>query len=877
VRPACRSERLSGLTGKAALLFGVAAMALLATEAHAKSGKDPNAAPKIGAAKLATPAVVDDGLGPKDIYLEADSVVDDRDQHTVTATGNVEVRYQGRTLRADSVTYNSVTGVSHAVGNISIMSADGTVEFSRDTELDDEFRAAVALGFSARLQDNVTLIAGAAIKRTETITELNNATYTPCDICKTDGKTPKRPTWSIQAARIIEDRDRQVIYYKKAIIRVLGVPVMYLPLFWHPDPTAKRSSGLLAPRRIDYSARRGFSYEQPYYWAISPYSDLTISPQLNTRVNPFVNLRFREQFYSGSIDIRAGYTFDQEFDTHNKFGAKTSRSYILGKGSFALDPKWTVGFGVERVTDPTLFRRYSVGQVYSDRGPFPTDTDRLISQLYATRQDNQSYFSVAALSFESLRASVLDVGNTATVQSNDSSQSFPVALPVEEHYDPAAPVLGGRLRFTGSAVALIRNNPVIDITDPEGLLPAGPQPYTYHGLVQTARPSESGDDLISSLTYRDSRSANFEANWQSTYTFTSGIRVQPFADARFDYFSINNGTLQTGVLSTASATGAASVLTPAETNDTRGLGSVGADLSWPFLKPMWGGSLVIEPLAQLVFANRVKFDKNIPNEDSVSFEYDETNLFALNRFSGYDLAEGGARANIGARATLDLTGGRSASLMFGRTFRSQPDLVFLPQSGLQGTDSDWVTALSVTPIKGFTVFNRARLDGESWRPRREEAGANFAFGRLSASVRYLYEQSGLVQVSCAVQDLQLLNNVEVCPSPFNSTTLVPNGSSLIGRVENAEVSGSWFFTKNWGVTANATHDFIGYETNNTYHPVWPMAQFGLTYLDDCVRVDLIYTHDETYSATIGPSNSIAIRLTLTTLGGTITPATKNSR
>ena len=39
--------------------------------------------------------------------------------------------------------------------------------------------------------------------------------------------------------------------------------------------------------------------------------------------------------------------------------------------------------------------------------PFPTDTDRLISQVYANRQDEQSFFSVAALSFESLRAAVV--------------------------------------------------------------------------------------------------------------------------------------------------------------------------------------------------------------------------------------------------------------------------------------------------------------------------------------------------------------------------------------------------------------------------------------------------------------------------------------
>ena len=70
-----------------------------------------------------------------------------------------------------------------------------------------------------------------------------------------------------------------------------------------------------------------------------------------------------------------------------------------------MDRRFRGGAGV---TDPTLFRRYSVTQVYSDRGPFPTDTSRLISQLYAQRADANSYFSAGILSFESLRAAVID-------------------------------------------------------------------------------------------------------------------------------------------------------------------------------------------------------------------------------------------------------------------------------------------------------------------------------------------------------------------------------------------------------------------------------------------------------------------------------------
>ena len=866
--PAC-----CGRASKAVLMIGAAAVALSASAAIAKPVQSLTAIPSPKAA--ATPAAPDDGLGPKDVYLEADSVVDDRAQKLVTATGHVEARYQGRTLRADKVTYNSVTGVSHATGNVVVVSADGTVEYSTDTELDDQFRTAVALGFSTRMQGNSTMVAGAAIRRTEVINELNNGLYTPCAICKSDGKTPKKPTWSIQAKTIIEDREHQVIYYKHAIIRILGLPVFYAPIFWHPDPTAKRSSGLLAPRRISYSKRLGATYEQPYYWAINPSSDLIVMPQISTRVAPMLNLTYRQQFYTGEIDIRTGYTYEQEFDSHTKFGDDTSRSYILATGAFQLDPKWTVGFGAERVTDPTLFQRYSTGKIYVDRGPYPTDTDRLISQIYAHRQDNQQYFSIAALSFQSLRAAVLDNGVAPVgTQSFDTGQAFPVATPIEERYDPNQPILGGRLRLTASGVTLSRNNPVIDITDPNGLLAAGPQPYSYHGTVTfqnagaTGAPVPTSSDALSSLIYRDSRSGSAEANWQSTITFTSGIRAQPFVDARFDAFSINDGELLNGVNA---------ALKPASSTDTRELGTVGVNLSWPFIKPTLGGSLILEPLAQLIYANRVKFNPSIPNEDSVSFEYDETNLFEINRFSGYDLAEGGARANLGARATLDLTGGRSASLLIGRTFRSESDLVFTPQSGLQGTSSDWVTAVSVTPVAGLSFFNRARLDGNDWRVKREEFGGNFAYGKFSASVRYAYEQSGIVQVDCSVSQITMQNGVDVCPSPFGGA-LVATGSSVIGRVENIDLNGTWQFLQNWGVSVNATRDLVGYEANGKFNPVWPVAQIGFFYLNDCMRVDVIYTHDETYSATIGPSNSIGFRLTLNTLGGTLgAPASKVSR
>src|SRR4030095_11096929 len=46
-----------------------------------------------------------DGLAPDELYMEADLLTRDDKRGVTTAEGNVEIRYQGRTLRADRVVY----------------------------------------------------------------------------------------------------------------------------------------------------------------------------------------------------------------------------------------------------------------------------------------------------------------------------------------------------------------------------------------------------------------------------------------------------------------------------------------------------------------------------------------------------------------------------------------------------------------------------------------------------------------------------------------------------------------------------------------------------------------------------------------------------
>jgi LPS-assembly protein len=778
------------------LLSGVAALALLPfAAAHAQDAAPTSASQQAGlrgvldapppvvldAEKAPPPAPVsavgDDGLGDKDVYLEADELVDDRASKLVTARGHVEARHSNRTLRADEVVYDQNTGAAHAKGHVVMINPDGSVQYAEDVQLDDELTAGVATAFAARVKGNITIAAGSAIRRNENVNELNKAIYTPCDICAADG-SPKEPTWSVQASKVIQDREHQVVYYRNAVIRIKGVPVLYTPIFWHPDPSAERRSGFLAPN-IRYASRLGISYEQPYLWVISPSADLVVSPMITTAVAPFLNLEYRQRFYSGVLHARVGYTYEKRFDGQGKFGPATSRSYILADGLFQIDDKWQWGFGAERVSDPTLFSRYRIDNVYRRRGPFTTDTQRLISQIFTTRQDAKSYISISAISFQSLR--VEQKPNRAIV-SYDSPNAFPFVGPlIEARIDPDSPVLGGRFRFQGSAVMLSRSQ------DASRFTPDGQR--QNQGI--------------------DSRRASAEADWRRTLTLDAGLRVEPFAQARLDAYSINDP-----------------FASDPKNTFSRGVATVGTDISWPFIRQRGASSIIVEPLIQLAASPDYKRNPNVPNEDSVALVFDATNLFTPNRFPGFDLYEGGRRANVGGRTTFNWGRGRSASVLVGRSFRDEANPSFdNTGSGLEGRSSDWVTAVTLNPIQGLTFFSRSRLASDTLKLRREEAGLDVNLWRVAASTRYIYSER--------------------------------DASGL--RTESINLNGTFRITKNWGVSAGAVRDLNAGQ--------WPFSNVSVYYQDECIRVDVILNHDQTYARTISPANSIQVRLTLATLGG----------
>ena len=169
-----------------------------------------------GLAQAQTPVVPPsaDGLAAGQLYMEADLVIRDDKTQVTTARGDVEVRYEGRTLRASELVYDQANGVITAKGSVVIINPDKSVEYADEVVLDDTMSSGAISGFSARMPQNVKLAAASVLRRSERDSELTRAIFTPCDICAADGSN-KAPTWSIKADKVVQDRDHQPLFEAK--------------------------------------------------------------------------------------------------------------------------------------------------------------------------------------------------------------------------------------------------------------------------------------------------------------------------------------------------------------------------------------------------------------------------------------------------------------------------------------------------------------------------------------------------------------------------------------------------------------------------------------------------------------------------------------
>ena len=359
--------------------------------------------------------------------LNAEKIVNNHNKSIVTATGNVEIIQGKEVLRADYLEFDKIKNKAIVKGNVSILDEDGVVYFADYAEVDKGFRNGLTKNISILFPDNSKMAASNGRRFKGTISTLKKALYSACN-CDDPNK---KPTWQIKASEVVHDSKRKKISYKNAFLEFLGFPVAYTPYYSHPDPSVKRQSGFLFPSYTTNS-ELGTIIRTPYYYALSPYKDLTIEPMYISGQRPLMYAQYRQRFNNGELGIEGSFTNADRRTRVATYSNKT-RGHLFINGKFDHNDFWRYGFNVKRSTDDTYLSRYM----------FSGATDRLHSDFFIEGFDDRNYFYATGIA-------------TQVQSSTYESRKTPLVLPSINYNYQSEKTKIGFVDFNASFLSLTR-------------------------------------------------------------------------------------------------------------------------------------------------------------------------------------------------------------------------------------------------------------------------------------------------------------------------------------------------------------------------------------------------------------------------------------
>jgi LPS-assembly protein len=748
------------------------------------------------------------------MLVQANEVDYDYNNSRVSAVGNVQLFYNGTSVEADKVIYDQKTKRLHAEGNIRLTDVDGKITYASILDLSDDYRDGFVDSLRVDTADSTHMAASRADRSSGNYTVFENGVYTACAPCKDDPQKP--PLWQVKGMRIIHDQINKMLYFENAQLEFFGVPLAYIPYFSAPDPTVKRKTGFLMPSYTT-SSSYGFGVETPFYWAIAPDYDLTFNPRFTTQQGVLFQGEFRQRLIDGAYQIRAAGIDQLDPGAFGSLpGDRRFRGDVETKGEFALNDKWVWGWEGVALSDIQFLQDYRLS-VYQDAfGSFLALPTEAPSQLYLTGVGNRSYFDARTIYYLSLS------GNQSQV---------PVIWPVIDYSNVINhSVLGGEVSYKTNFTNLTRDEAVFD---PINAVAAATGACSVLTSADPAKSIVPANCLMRGMPGTYTR-ATGEVNWRRSFTDSAGEIWTPFASVRAD--AIN--------ASISNQPGVSNFLPVGDTEALRVMPTVGLEYRYPFINVQPWGTTTVEPIAQVIIRPNEPYAGKLPNEDAQSMTFDTSNLFSVDKFSGYDRVEGGGRANAGVQATTQFDRGGAITAVFGESYQlfglnsfAVHDVTNTAvDSGLQTPLSDYVASLSYSPNKVFTFSTRARFDQATWNVQRFEAEGRANFDRWSVSVLY--------GDYAAQPDIGFLT-----------------------RREGILVSGSVKVASNWVASGAARWDLVANQINQYV--------VGAGYVDDCFVLAANYVTSFSYATTTSPpilGHAFMLQIGLRTLAGTNTAA-----
>ncbi len=358
---------------------------------------------------LATAAASQD-VPPERAILVADDL-EVTTERVLIARGNVEVFQGNITLEARQITYDHDTDRLTFEGPLVMRDGEEVLILASDAEMDTDLRNGILR--SARLVlDQQLQLAAVQINRVDArYSQLYKAVVTSCRICNDN----RPPLWQVRARRVVHDQQEQQLYFDDAQIRILGVPILYLPRLRLPDPTLERATGFLAPS-IKTSSQLSTGVKIPYFIKMGDHRDLLLRPYLSPETTT-LEFRYRQAFLKGRVDFIGAFSRDNLLPDEDRY-------FLFGVGWFNLPRGFQLNFDIEVTSDDSYLNQYA----YSYK-------DRLDSAVTVSRTRRDEYIGADLIGIRSLRP-------------NENEATLPTVVVdalYERRFFPKA--LGGELRF----------------------------------------------------------------------------------------------------------------------------------------------------------------------------------------------------------------------------------------------------------------------------------------------------------------------------------------------------------------------------------------------------------------------------------------------
>ena len=473
----------------------------------------------VGPANAATSQAQAAAQNPDKLYIEADQLVYDKDRNIVTATGNVVLYYKDRVLQADRVVYDRGAKRVMAEGRAKLTDEHGNITYSPKFDLTDDFASGFANGVQV-LNVNRTRLSSPRIERSAgSITVLDQGVYTACEPCKAHPEWP--PEWQVRAAKIIENQQTHTIYFENAWVDVYGVPIAYLPYFSAPDPTVTRKSGVLAPLYTSQSAL-GFGVSVPYFLALAPNYDLTITPTYYSLQGPALDVLWRQRLDYGEYSVRAER---HRRDASLRISAPRPSEPATSHGADRSKPRansisttnWKYGWDITVLSDRFYLNDYRLTAFDPSRYYFQD----IVSSAYLRGQEGRGFFDLSGYHFQTETAYV------------DQRQD-PNAVPVLDYHrtfaiDPDhSNGLGGEVTVELNAANVNRTEALYQSV--------GTQQFDKaFGVISTCtnyKPGTASTDCLLRGIAGDYARATAQFSWQRRIVDPIGEVWTPFAFAR---------------------------------------------------------------------------------------------------------------------------------------------------------------------------------------------------------------------------------------------------------------------------------------------------------------------------------------------------------